>query len=75
MKFWKVPIPRDPADPNVGMINPSGLTIDYAPHIEVIGRRYAFPHKAMAYPNNLGAGADHATHGPTFRFEAVELGK
>lgn len=63
----------DPSDPNVGLVNPSGLTIEYAPHLEVIGRRYAFPHKAMAYPNNLGAGADRATHGPTFRFEAVEL--
>lgn len=63
----------DPSDLNVGLANPGGLTIEYAPHIEVIGRRYAFPHKAMAYPNNRGAGADRATHGPTFRFEAVEL--
>lgn len=57
-----------PADSSVSLINPTGLTIEYAAPIEVIGRRYAFPHKAMAFPSHLGEGARHATFGPTFRF-------
>lgn len=57
-----------PDDGNVGLTNPAGLTINYAAPVEVLGRRYTFPHKAMAFPNHFGEGATHAAIGPTFRF-------
>ena len=58
----------DSGDPSVNLLNPQGLTIEYAPAIEVLGRRYGFPHKAMAFPSSLGEGAASADIGPTFRF-------
>ena len=42
-----------------------------APHFQVVGRRYAFPHKAMAFPNKRAEDAKSATFGPTFRYEAA----
>lgn len=61
-----------PGDASVDLLNPSGLTIDYAAPVEVLGRRYTFPHKAMAFPSHLGEGGKHATIGPTFRFAELE---
>ena len=61
----------DPRDSAVSLVNPSGLTIEYAPHLEVLGRRYSFPHGDMAFPASRQEGVKHATHGPTFRYEVV----
>jgi len=58
----------DTSDSTVGLINPSGLTVEYADHVEALGRRYSFPHDSMAFPSHLSEGARHATHGPTFRY-------
>jgi hypothetical protein len=58
----------DGNDPTVGLINPTGLSIEYAEQIETLGRRYAFPHDTMAFPGKLTEGEKHAKHGPTFRF-------
>jgi hypothetical protein len=60
------------ADTAVSMLNPSGLTIDYAAHLEVFGRRYAFPHKEMAFPDKLADDPLQATIGPTMRYEVSE---
>lgn len=65
----------DPSDSSVSRINPGGLTIEYAPHLEVVGRRYIFPQPAMAFPARLQLGSDHATIGPTFKYETLEVGK
>jgi hypothetical protein len=65
----------DTSDSTVSRINPNGLTIEYAPHLEVIGRRYTFPQPAMAFPARAQIGSDHATIGPTFRYETLEVGK
>jgi hypothetical protein len=61
----------DVSDSTVGLINPQGLTVEVADHIEVAGRRYSFPHRDMAFPANVGEGAVHACYGPTFRYEAT----
>jgi|GEM_PF-3003153 len=90
-EFRLVPVPRtrlradrryaivahyaDPSDSTVSRVNPGGLTIEYSPHLEVLGRRYTFPHKAMAFPGNFQPGADHASIGPSFRYETLEVGK
>jgi len=58
----------DARDSNVGMINPAGLTIDYAEHVEALGRRYSFPHPSMAFPAEFAEGPKHSKHGPTFRY-------
>ena len=58
----------DTGDSTVGLVNPSGLTVEYAEHVEALGRRYSFPHDSMAFPRNLSEGAKHAIHGPTFRY-------
>lgn len=65
----------DPTDSTVSRVNPGGLTIEYSSHFEVLGRRYTFPHKGIAFPNNSQPGMDHATIGPSFRYETLEVGK
>lgn len=65
----------DTSDSTVSRVNPTGLTIEYAQHLEVLGRRYVFPQPGMAFPSRAQAGADHATIGPTFRYETLEVGK
>jgi hypothetical protein len=65
----------DTTDSTVSRVNPTGLTIEYAQHLEVLGRRYIFPQPAMAFPARAQAGMDHATIGPTFRYETLEVGK
>ncbi|WP_254506505.1 hypothetical protein [Anatilimnocola floriformis] len=67
--------PAGSSDSTVSLGNRAGLTIEYSPHIEPIGRRYSFPHQAMAFPDKLGEGGDHATIGPTFRYELPKAGK
>jgi hypothetical protein len=42
-----------------------------APTIEVVGRRHAFPQKAIAFPTGSAEGARNADIGPTFRFDVV----
>ena len=90
-EFRLIPVPRtrlradrryaivahfaDPSDNTVSLVNPGGLTIDYGPHLEPLGRRYTFPHKAMAFPNNFQEGKTHASIGPSFRYETLEVGK
>ncbi|HEX5103858.1 MAG TPA: hypothetical protein VFV87_08620, partial [Pirellulaceae bacterium] len=59
-------------DSTVSMINPQGLVLEYADHVEPLGRRYSFPHKEMAFPAQRGEGARNATIGPTFRFDEAE---
>jgi hypothetical protein len=61
----------DVSDSTVGLVNPQGLSVEVAAHIEVSGRRYSFPHRDMAFPAHLGEGAVHACYGPTFRYEAT----
>jgi hypothetical protein len=61
----------DVSDATVSLINPDGLTVEVAPHVEVLGRRYSFPHADMAFPIHLSEGAKHGTYGPTFRYEAA----
>ncbi|WP_254512933.1 hypothetical protein [Anatilimnocola floriformis] len=53
----------------------NALTLDYSPHLEPLGRRYTFPHKAMAFPSNFQEGKTHATIGPSFKYETLEVGK
>ncbi len=65
----------DPSDSTVSRVNPGGLTIEYSPHVETLGRRYAFPHKAMAFPSNFQPGVDHASIGPSFKYETLEIAK
>jgi hypothetical protein len=62
----------EPADSAVSMTNPSSLTVKFADHVEVIGRRYTFPHKGMAFPDQLQADVDSATLGPTLRYEVSD---
>jgi hypothetical protein len=59
----------DPSDGAVGLLNPSGLTVDYASHFQVNGRRYSFPHKTMAFPSKLTESPQHASLGPSFRYD------
>jgi hypothetical protein len=54
------------------MDNPSSLTVKFADHLEVIGRRYTFPHKGMAFPEQLAANVDSASLGPTLRYEVSD---
>jgi hypothetical protein len=64
----------NPSDTTVSMINPSGLKIEYAAHLEAAGRRYSFPHKAMAFPGNHTPDPKNCSIGPTFRFEVTDEG-
>jgi hypothetical protein len=59
-------------DSLVSLINPSGLTIEYAPHFEVLARRYGFPHKTMAFPHESGEGVKQAMIGPSFRYQVAD---
>ena len=61
----------DARDETVGLINPGGLAIEYADHIEPLGRRYSFPHETMTFPRSVTEGAKHAAHGPTFRYSVT----
>jgi hypothetical protein len=63
----------DPSDSTVSRVNPGGLTIEYSPHLEVLGRRYTFPQKTMAFPGNFQPGVDHASIGPSFKYETLEI--
>lgn len=62
----------EPLDSAVSMDNPSSLTVKFADHLEVIGRRYTFPHKGMAFPEQLAANVDSASLGPTLRYEVSD---
>ena len=59
-------------DSAVSMDNPSSLTVKFADHVEVIGRRYTFPHKGMAFPEQFAANVDSASLGPTLRYEVSD---
>lgn len=63
----------DPSDSTVSLVNPGGLTIEYAAHLEALGRRYTFPHKAMAFPAKFQPGREHASIGPSFKYETLEV--
>lgn len=64
-----------PKDSQVSMVNPSNLIVKFSDHFSVVGRRYAFPHEAMAYPTHLQEGEKHASLGPSFRYEATPESK
>lgn len=59
-----------PHDSSVSMSNPSGLTLKFADHLLMGGRRYTFPHEQMAFPDRSQGDLNTATFGPTFRFRA-----
>ena len=59
-------------DSTVSLTNPSGLTLEFAQHLDVHTRRYSFPHKAMAFPSNRGSEVREAMVGPTFRYDEAE---
>ena len=54
----------------VSMINPTGLTITYAPHIEPMGRRYILS-KELRFPVNLTEGGRHAPIGPSLIYKVL----
>jgi hypothetical protein len=60
----------NPTDSSVSMINPSGLVVKFSEHLEVVGRRYTFPHARMAFPAQSQTDPKHASLGPSFRYEA-----
>jgi hypothetical protein len=66
---------NDSADMSVSMVNPTRLLIEFNDHLEVIGRRHAYPHTTMAFPNRSDPEVKRASIGPTFRYEALELKK
>lgn len=55
-------------DMSVNMLNPPGLTITYADHVKVVGRRHSAPHKSMAFPQRLTEDPRHASFGPSFKY-------
>jgi hypothetical protein len=56
-------------DHSVSSPNLRTLTAEFAPQLTVAGRRFAFPHKAMAFPRLFSSGAEGVSIGPTFRFD------
>lgn len=66
---------RDTSDATVSMVNSAGMSVEFAAHLEIGGRRYSFPHPKMAFPAELTPGADNASLGPTFRFEVTSEGR